>query len=343
MSRITLDYLDKSKIEQVYGGTSKVFKISVDSGDYFFKKNYGRHDSERVEKYFKSQFEDGVDELCADVVEVFSYHFLKEVGVDFCVPYKLAELDGENGCLSKSFITDGERMVSILDVMNHNYLFKNGKEVAFDYHTNKEEFEEFYEAYLKDQKDKNIPYNLSIEGVISDLGQYAKCFGFEFDENSIKKHLAKTMLLDYFMCNGDRNWTNIKSLVNEKNRSLSLAPLFDNGECFKMERMVSNKHEDGKVFFHLGSVVKLKDNTLSNNECVAKQIYSLCSRHEDLRDLLNKCLSLDMAQLITNVERTEDFLFTKRQKDVIKQAYSEQVASFKKFNPKLDLGFTRED
>ncbi len=335
MSRILLDSIDKKDITQVGGGTSKVFKIKYKDDLYFFKKNYERNDSERVTKYFEQQFEESVNELCADVVEVFSYYFLKEIGIDFCVPYKLAALNGANGCLSKSFIEDNEDMISIVDIMNLNYLSSTGHDVEFNYKPITSEFEEFYKSYKDEQKKKGIPYNLAIEDIIVDLSQFAKTYKFSFNENEIKKQLQMIMLLDYFMCNGDRNWSNVKFVFDEGSKILRLAPIFDNGDCFQMEQMVSKKHDEDQVFFHLGSVGRLENNTLSNNECVAKQIFAMCKQNSEMNNLLHKCLSLNIFHLIAEVEKIEDFKFTKRQKDVLEKAYSDQVANFKKFNPEL--------
>lgn len=57
MSRVVINDIINNKVEQAYGGTSKVLKINSNKGVYFFKKNYSRNDSERIKEYFEKQFE----------------------------------------------------------------------------------------------------------------------------------------------------------------------------------------------------------------------------------------------------------------------------------------------
>ncbi len=140
------------------------------------------------------------------------------------------------------------------------------------------------------------------------------------------------MLIDWFMCNGDRNWSNINFIYSKDSKTLKLTPLFDNGECFYMQRMVSKNHKDDELFLHLGSMAKLDNNKLSNNECIAQQIYSLCKQNRKLNDLLDKCLTVNIFDMIDKVEKVEDFKFTKQQKDTIIQTYTEQIVNFKKVN-----------
>ncbi len=99
-------------------------------------------------------------------MEVFYYYFLKEVGIDFCVPYKLASFNGENGCLSKSFLAGDESMISLVDLMNLNYLKSKNSAIEICHDIKTDEFNEFYKYYKEEQEKNKIPYNFPLMALL---------------------------------------------------------------------------------------------------------------------------------------------------------------------------------
>lgn len=145
--------------------------------------------------------------------EVIACRLFKELGIDNIVTYYLCRINLDNGdttigCYSYSFLKENEKYISLA------HLLKIGKLRNY-----------MMEGY---------------SGYINCINDVKNIFNIEY-----KSELDKIITLDYIVMNNDRHTGNFGLIYNLTNKSIRIAPIFDNGNS-----LFSLKHVEGMEYSH---------------------------------------------------------------------------------------------
>lgn len=145
--------------------------------------------------------------------EVIACRLFKELGIDNVVNYYLCKIHLDNGdttigCYSYSFLKEYEKYISLA------HLFKVGKLRNY-----------MMEGY---------------SGYINCINDIKNTFNIDY-----RSELDKIITLDYIVMNNDRHTGNFGFIYNMLDKSLRIAPIFDNGNS-----LFSLKHVDGMQYSH---------------------------------------------------------------------------------------------
>lgn len=276
---------------EVKGGVSKKFCFNIEGKDYFYKENF-------VDK-------DGII-YPNHIIEVLCSRILEKVGCKDFVRYDFAEFNGKFGCVSESFKTKKDIYeIYICDIMLHNFVCKKlDKKINFDENIRNEFFDELCES-LDDDDDSM--YGMSIDTILKDLKEFCVNCDLSFDSNQVAGCLEQAIVADYFFFNDDRNWSNILFLIDE-NRNLTLAPIFDNGMSFGLQRYLNTASDYMHLgFSEIGTKTTLNENNiLKNYGLVVADIMQLTQNDSELNQYANNFLRLDIKKEIEDLEKEVD-------------------------------------
>ena len=322
---ISLDEYNDCAVE-VKSGASKKYCFNIKGKEYFFKENYVQPS--------------GV--VCPNhIVEVLCSRILEKVGCKDFVRYYFAEFNGQLGCVSESFKNKNDVCeLSFYDIMIRNYAReKLNKNFAIDEKVNDDivlEFEEnVVEKINKQINGKKIMYELSIESLLNDLTNFCSATGLNYNKDEIVNKLLQMIIFDYFCYNDDRNWSNILFVV-DKNKNLSLTPIFDNGMSFGLQNYPNNAHN----YIHLGISQVGEESTFEENSILQKygllvaDILQLVANDSELNEYVENFLQLDIEQEVEDVEN--EIKMEKNLKFGIFRLYHLRVKQYNLTKEKID-------
>ncbi|MGN1227252.1 MAG: hypothetical protein ACI4TX_01265 [Christensenellales bacterium] len=282
---------DYKEVKELGKGASKKFLLNKDGKDYIFKANYG--------------------EYMQNVNEVFVSYLFGKLGVQNYVKYDFAVYKKEFGCVSESFKTkDVINEISLCDMMIYNYIIQlKGEVVPFSKDVCDKYFDDFYsQTELYD----SFQYDFSCGQVCDVVEQFCGYYGYGFDKGALNDRLQELVVIDYFLGNADRHWSNVVFLIKQsgdKCVSAELAPLFDNGEFFGCNSCFAKADTDlGQVMLHIGiSDIGIKDDLegnkyFQNGGLTVVDIYELAKVDKEIETLVNKFFALDMEKEVLSFE-----------------------------------------
>ena len=147
--------------------------------------------------------------------------------------------------------------------------------------------------------------NMDIDNVIVLASGFAKNVGLEFDSKKARTDLSKLIILDYFVAQTDRHSDNIEFLI--KDNKMILAPIFDNGFCFNLWRVMRDGQfvidEMFKDKLTIGSpqYMRLSKETGYTGygvEQLSKQIVYAIKNDSELKRFVSEIYALDMDNII---------------------------------------------
>lgn len=205
------------------------------------------------------------------VNEILVSHLCKELGVD-CVECSYAinqhKTYEQRGVISKSFLSEDEETISLLDIKDKKILEQYPKDLFFKmkiifaqicplttlfrykdinmiannillkYKENSPlmlaPYKKFVKKHLKEiytiEKQTKRTQITTIDECELIITNYAKVNGYEVDKN-IRLNLQKMAIIDAVTKQFDRHMGNISLIYNKKTNMVRLAPLYDNGLC----------------------------------------------------------------------------------------------------------------
>ncbi len=312
---------EKTKTENFKKGISPKFSYHLNGETYIFKGNY--------------------KDMRQDISEVLFSRILKKTGCKNFVEYHMAEYQGQNGCVSKSFFTpDVLDEIFLMNMEQMTYYFeKNHERTHFTGSVDAKFFDEFFEAHL--QKPENMElgqYIMSIPSVCGEVEKFCKIYGYTCDMDKLKKRLSEAVVYDYFLCNSDRHWNNLTFLTKEKDgvRSIELSPLFDNGEAFGFSSGLSEMEikRQGVVmqlgYSQNGQISDFKNNRyFEKGGIVASDIYELTKQDEKMKELVEKLVNLNISAVIDEMEKDEQCSIPPKIREKIIDNITERQSHYK--------------
>ena len=188
------------------------FGVSTsDHGDTWYMLQKGK----AIFKTYKSDLSDGFFDSVQKlrmVNELICYELSKQVGV-LCAEYELANYKGEQGIVTYNVAKRGENLMD-------GYEFLHGMEPRDD-------MIYFYESTLED-------YHDAMQLYIED--------GYKIDVDKTLKTMYKIALFDCLTAQSDRHSSNIFFLVDEKKKTIRIAPLMDNEFAFNVKNFDEYVH-----------------------------------------------------------------------------------------------------
>ena len=157
-----------------------------------------------------------------DIGEVVFSRICKKLKVD-CVEYKLATALNEEekieGVICKNYNSDNSVEMSGYTLLEsyRRYIYDN------------------YQGLQIPAENTLENYKLSLENlnfVQTENKKHKNAQSFSLNPEKIYRQLSRMLILDYLCCQSDRNWYNISFLIDDKTKTLEMAPLFDNGNIF---------------------------------------------------------------------------------------------------------------
>lgn len=352
-------------------GLEKKYTFVINGDKYFFKLNTkhnklndevdGEIDDEIGEILdFDDYWEDEKNSVSYNqaLIEVIVSNLFEKVGLKNFVKYKLAEYDGEIGCLCKSYFEkETSTEIQMSDILVLNYLNqRDGFLHSIDTNYSDEICDESYEFYSVSKKccvpfiDIHGQYTFSVDDILEEIIKFAKNYNFDFDEKQIKKGLEQIVVCDFFTCNNDRNLTNIGFLLNDKEKPfLKLTPIFDNGYSFGKSYVGKLRpYHDLPMFYmslgfsDIGKYKLLENSLLEKGGIVAVDIYELAHKDADIAKLVNGFLKTDIEEIIDEIEKENGITINSNHRDFPNRFFSNRVNIYKKVSHKLDKIFLKD-
>lgn len=348
---INLDKYGKYATQVINGACGAKYIFDIDGQKYFFKGNFTQ--SAAVE-----DFEEAVEvEIRQDIIESFASSMLRSVGVHDAVNYRLAEFNGERGCVSKDFKTpETLREFPLYDIMILNF-YNDLQNYPYPITTrfSKEEERVFLH---RTQKAEKMFYLFNVEDILEQLDKFTQTYNLSYDRDEIKKFLNKMCVVDYFLCNDDRNWQNITFLMQNNGTTtpqLVNAPIYDNGYAlgtWYIDNIMSDERKSGDVIALLGfndvdprdlngwHPQLIHDNirankTLQNNGVLAIDIADLARKDKDIKDLVDKFVKFDIDKKLDEFEFFNDIEVPEKYRDMMSKIYKLRVEHYSKRDRKL--------
>ena len=323
----------KYDYETINKGAYPKFIFNINGEKYFFKMN----DFDEEEKIYYHQ----------DIIEVFSSHFFKAVGYGNYVEYFFAHYGPRIACASKSFLKEKDmREITLERILELEYANKTDN-LVYDFDANlysKRTYDDFYNAQAESTY-KNYDGNQyfhSEDYVIESLITFCKNYKLKYNESQLRKHYREMTILDFFMCNDDRNWSNICFVIGH-DKTLRPAPLFDNGYSFGMNFFETKYNANNAPYiFHNGfsdiGMHNALDNFpfLKNGGVVAVDIYELCQKDKTLSSRVERILNVDIKKLIKIFEQEHEIKLNKNIKSKITEFFESKISLYKKTQSRLN-------
>lgn len=317
IKRLDITNLAKD-IHEINSGSCKKFLFTMNGKKYVFKQNYKGN--------FCFGYSNEFDNKHADILEVFSSYFLKKVGCDFSLSYRFASFNGEHGCICPYF--KNANVTNEFNFANILLNLENKESTPKNYSEQDEIFSFFRDKY--NNKESNGQYIISTEQIVSLTEDFCKVYNLKFDKNGIKQKLDIIAACDFFMSNNDRHWQNILFLEQELNgeKTLTLAPLFDNGQSFGQadfnnfgaERIFSVWQAMG--ISDNGRFYKFKNNKyLKEQRLLACDIYNACKTNPKLEKIVKNCQTLDFDKLLNDFEKEYDVTLYDTHKQIMRETF----------------------
>ncbi len=333
------------------GACGKKYIFDIDGQKYYFKGNFEQSAADADFEYATPV------EVRQDIVESFTSSLLRSVGVHDAVNYRLASFEGERGCISKDFKTPQTvKEFSLCEIMAFNfYNDRNKGRIPLDFKFQHEDIEFFVR---KNRVNEKIFFMLNVEDIIKEIEKFTQTYGMAFDAQKMSDFLTEMCVVDYFICNDDRNWENITFLMQLDDTTtpkLINAPIYDNGYAlgtWYVDNIFSLENDRQDVIALLGlSDVNLKElggdygglvlqntrhnNTLKNNGALALDIHSLTKQNPHIKNIVDNFVDLDMDKKLDEFEWTNDIETPDKYRDIINQMYSSRIAHYTKRVRKL--------
>lgn len=319
----------KKDFKEEYGGSSNIVTFLKDGKEYYFKRDFKQ-----------DLFYELSNALSEAISEVFSSYFLEKMGAKDFVKYDFAFSEsGEIGTLSQSFLDSGVIFkktffdLAILDSFDDRRDFNYKSSRAIEMRFNYELFKRFRGVHLN-----------SVEFVLETIESVSKKYNIKYDKEDFRDKLIKMAIYDYFMSNEDRNMSNIIFLVKQKDGVVyfELAPLFDFGLNFGVGNIIFDRQNEKHFFseFGLSKEGQEIEQYLNNKwfkDCgiIVSDIRDIISDNKEYKDIVQKCLNIDIGQMLDNFEKDYDFKISKDVKDLMVRSYNIRVERFKKFEQML--------
>lgn len=317
--------LDKyqNTAHQVKKGVSEKYILVTESDVLYFKKNISNN-------Y-------GVI-LPNDVLEVFVSYILEHTGCKNFVKYDFATLNGERGCVSKSFLSGVKYEISLLDAMELLYANKVQNSVLdIDTKFDNEFFSQFYNFAVENEMNRGGS-TFTIDSICEKMEEFAQYYRVRFDKKKTANRLREIATYDYFLGNGDRTWTNLEFLVTKD--ELKLAPIFDNGMSFGIWHF----ENDGKapVFSHLGfTAIDDEENLEQNNllkdgGLIVLDIMREAKNDKRVAKLVEIFKNLDFSKMLAKFKAENNIEIDEDVENYITQIYEMRVKLFKQKENKVN-------
>ncbi|MBR4407206.1 MAG: hypothetical protein IKT27_02730 [Clostridia bacterium] len=311
-------------VQKIKGGNlssiSKPQWLDVDGERYLFKR--------RVKNTF------------SDVGEVFVTQILDKISLprDYYVPYIHVKTSyGKNGTICRNFLQNGEKIVMAFDVIYKNAMRKS------ELFMTKDEFDEKLADEMK------WPYLSSVEGMLKEIEEYANNRNYEIDLDDTKQKLSALFVIDFFLCQYDRHANNYGFILNHKDKTIRVAPFFDNGFALDLdlkqkyikERLLRPKTYNSKVVLKLAYTQTESESFensryFKNGGVFVADIVELYNNNPNCKSIIDKFMALDMQSEIKLCEETNNIILPEIYKTHMKQYYKSRYDAIEEFINKIN-------
>ena len=316
------EYSDKCK--PLFKGYSKKWEFDINGENYIFKTNY--------------------KEVRRDIIEALVAYILKRTGCKNFVDYELATYEGQNGCISKSFIDDKYKYeLTIMKIMYINYYNEvNHTKANYALEIDDEFFNQFCEFI--DEDERAGQYDFSLDYIMGEVKKYCDNYNVKYDEQELCDKLTEMAIYDYFLCNPDRHWDNILFLFNETENGLKidLSKIYDNGEAFNYYSSAKCREEiKDSVITRIGLSENGRVNTFEDNNyfknggILASDIFEFIKANPKYRKLVNTLKDLDINDIMLDFEKDKEYKIPLKMKDEISEAVENRQETYAKSVAKL--------
>ncbi len=324
------EYKDVQEIKK--GASGKKYRFTTPDGDIFFKSNY--------------TYPQGDAEIRQDIVETFVSSLLQKMNVPNVLEYQLAHYQDMNGCTSPNFIPKDSKEITYHQITYINYLnSKRKSKVPYDYdepvksitgkrkktvekivHKNSQKFKMFNRTLPK-----YMDGFATIDDIESTIKQYCDTYNIAVDLDNVKQNLLNIIVIDYFLCNTDRNWQNFNFIVSHEDAKLKLSPtpIFDNGYAFGMGyfhnpifAQQTDAYKKVVSWLSISDITKndsipralavdiwensQQNNILKNNGSLTLDIYSLAKSNPTVAKLVDNFTHLDIKKELSEFSKKEN-------------------------------------
>ena len=303
---INIDNVEKLNIP-TKGISPKMF-FKMNNKVYLFKENY--------------------KDIRRDILESLYSYILQQVGAKNFVKYELAQYKDTNGCICESFVDDSvKHQIRFVDILMFNYIFeKDKKRCSLDTKFDDNTFEKFYK-YDTVTNPSFGEYDFSLDTIIESVKRFCKTYRIKCDYNELISRIKDIIVFDFFLCNGDRHWSNLEFLIKEdedNQLNIELTKIFDNGEAFGFSSALKNRklarsYVDVRVgVSEIGRTNKFKGNHyFERGKIVAIDINELAKSDIKIRDYVEKLSSFDIHNTLKDFEKYENCVIPNEMKEEI--------------------------
>jgi len=174
--------------------------------------------------------------------------------------------------------------------------------------------------------------------------EICKTNNIKFDKNKFFKKLLDTTIIDYFLSNPDRNFSNILLFINtnnEKQLEMLIGPVFDNGYGLGIRSYYSQLYNNitPEVYDYtdlaLGISKKSQLNAHVTNDVFILDLIQASKNYPKQQQMINNFLQLDMDKVISLFEIKENFELDSDLRKYIVDTFNKRVENYKEIDCSL--------